>query len=129
MDIQKGLVVTDSTPFQPMPVALVTIGQAATALQISSRTVYRLIESGELKPVKIGRLVRIPVSQIYSWIDKQSQTEDNGSCTEPHDTSGGVLCRNEKRTATGSVVGRTVRSGGRPLPTQAVKGLDDLLAR
>ena len=129
MDSQKGLAMTDTAPFQPMPVALVTINQAATALQVSSRTVYRLIELGELKPIKIGRLSRIPVSQIYSWIEKQTQSEDNDPCTESHGTSGGVLCRTERKTATGLANARTVRTGGRPLPTQAVKGLDDLLAR
>ena len=43
---------------------LVTVREAASFLRISARTVYRLIESGQLGAVRIGKQWRIPVSDL-----------------------------------------------------------------
>jgi excisionase family DNA binding protein len=43
---------------------LVTVREAASFLRISARTVYRLIESGEMGAVRIGKQWRIPVSEL-----------------------------------------------------------------
>ncbi len=43
---------------------LVTVREAANFLRISSRTVYRLIESGQLGAVRIGKQWRIPASDL-----------------------------------------------------------------
>jgi excisionase family DNA binding protein len=39
---------------------LYTVAEAAEALRISPRTVYRLIEAGEIGAVRIGKQWRIP---------------------------------------------------------------------
>ena len=43
---------------------LVNVREAADFLRISARTVYRLIESGQMGAVRIGKQWRIPVSEL-----------------------------------------------------------------
>jgi excisionase family DNA binding protein len=43
---------------------LVTVREAANYLRISARTVYRLIESGQIGAVRIGKQWRIPVGDL-----------------------------------------------------------------
>lgn len=48
-----------------------TIPQAAEALQCSPRQIHYMIQSGELRRVKVGRKVRIPVSELHRWQQEQ----------------------------------------------------------
>lgn len=43
---------------------LVTVREAASYLRISARTVYRLIESGQISAVRIGKQWRIPANDL-----------------------------------------------------------------
>jgi excisionase family DNA binding protein len=43
---------------------LVTVREAANYLRISARTVYRLIESGQIGAVRIGKQWRIPSGDL-----------------------------------------------------------------
>ena len=43
---------------------LITVREAASYLRISARTVYRLIESGQIGAVRIGKQWRIPVNDL-----------------------------------------------------------------
>lgn len=43
---------------------LITVREAANYLRISARTVYRLIESGQIGAVRIGKQWRIPVGDL-----------------------------------------------------------------
>ena len=43
---------------------LITVREAANLLRISARTVYRLIESGQIGAVRIGKQWRIPASDL-----------------------------------------------------------------
>jgi excisionase family DNA binding protein len=53
----------------PSPVSpLMTIAEAATALRVSTKTVRRLLDRGELHRVRVGRLVRIRVEDIEQYI-------------------------------------------------------------
>jgi excisionase family DNA binding protein len=47
---------------------LVTIPQAATMLAVGRSSVYELIWSGDIQPVRIGRCVRIPVKQLQQFV-------------------------------------------------------------
>lgn len=49
------------------PLAL-TIPQAAEALAISPRQVYRLIDANALEAVHIGRAVRIPTDALTAYL-------------------------------------------------------------
>lgn len=57
-----------------------TVKQAAKILQVAERTVWNWIESGKLRAVKIGKVVRIPASAFkalgFSVIE--DATDDHG---------------------------------------------------
>ncbi len=40
------------------------IAEVARRLQLHPRTIYRLIERGELRGVKVGRVRRVPVAEL-----------------------------------------------------------------
>lgn len=44
------------------------VGQIASALSVSPKTVFRLIESGKLKAVKIGQQWRVPEAELQAMI-------------------------------------------------------------
>ena len=52
------------------PLRLLTTQQAAELLQVSKRTVARLISRKELPALKIGGQRRISVSQLAKWIEE-----------------------------------------------------------
>jgi excisionase family DNA binding protein len=57
----------EATPPPLLP--LMTIGEAATILHVSPRTIRRIIERGELEVVRIGRSIRVrreDIKQIIS---------------------------------------------------------------
>jgi excisionase family DNA binding protein len=41
-----------------------TIKQLAELLQVTPRTISRMLARGDLKPLRIGRYVRIPMSEV-----------------------------------------------------------------
>lgn len=47
---------------------LLTVAEAQTALSISRPTLYRLMASGEIHSVKLGRSRRIPQSSLDDFI-------------------------------------------------------------
>ncbi len=58
---------TNSTPHRLVH----PINEAAELLAVDRRTVYRLIASGELKPVRIGSRQRIPAEQLARLVRPQ----------------------------------------------------------
>jgi excisionase family DNA binding protein len=53
----------------PQEAALLTLDQVAAILQISRRTVQRLIQAGELPALKLGhRTVRLPAGSVRRFI-------------------------------------------------------------
>ena len=57
---------------EPAPAQLagmLNVGDVAKLLRCSTRTVYRLSDSGRMpRPVKLGALVRWPREQVQRWI-------------------------------------------------------------
>lgn len=49
---------------QPIELLLITVKQAAEALQVSQRTIWNLIERGDLWSVKIANTRRVPLDEI-----------------------------------------------------------------
>lgn len=49
---------------------LLTVCDAAEVLSVSRSTTYRLIASGELEVVRIGRSVRVPVVAVVALVDR-----------------------------------------------------------
>ncbi len=54
---------------QDNPKVLLSPDQAAEALGCGRTQVYSLISDGRLRSVKIGRLRRIPVSELHRYVD------------------------------------------------------------
>lgn len=48
---------------------LVTIEEAGKLLCLSRSSVYRLIDSGDIEAVHIGRAVRVPVTALAVFVD------------------------------------------------------------
>ena len=47
---------------------LLTDKEAAYRLGVSQSTIWNLIRAGDLRPVRIGRLVRFPVGELERFI-------------------------------------------------------------
>jgi excisionase family DNA binding protein len=45
-----------------------TVSEVAAALRVSNMTVYRLVSSGELPAVKVGRCLRLPVEEVDRYL-------------------------------------------------------------
>lgn len=48
----------------PINKSVLTVAEAASALSVSSNTIYKLLDSGTIKASKIGRSWKIPVESI-----------------------------------------------------------------
>jgi excisionase family DNA binding protein len=53
-------------------VRLLTVPQACETLNISRMSLYRLMETGDLRRVKIGRSVRIRVEDVLALIERET---------------------------------------------------------
>lgn len=51
---------------------LLTVREVADAMRVSHMTVYRLIKSGELPAIRVGRNFRIRESQLDRYFDTQT---------------------------------------------------------
>ena len=50
-----------------------TTASTARLLDCSVRTVYRLVDRGELSPVRLGRVLRFEVSEIERYLDRHRE--------------------------------------------------------
>ena len=46
--------------------------EAARTLRISERSLYSLVQSGQLKPIRIGRSVRISLTELERFITEKT---------------------------------------------------------
>ena len=58
------------------PLDLLTIPETAQCLRVSVRTVFRLIQDGELKPVRIRGCTRLAASELAHVVDRASGGKD-----------------------------------------------------
>lgn len=56
---------------QPGEVAFMTVAEVAGIMRVSKMTVYRLVHSGELPAVRVGRSFRVPEDAVTEYL-KQS---------------------------------------------------------
>ncbi len=52
--------------------SLLTVAEVASAMRISTMTVYRLIKSGELPAVRVGRSYRVRGSAVEQYLASRS---------------------------------------------------------
>jgi excisionase family DNA binding protein len=57
---------------------LLTVGEVADAMRVSNMTIYRLIKSGQLAAVRVGKSYRIRESDVNRYLAERSvRTEAN----------------------------------------------------
>ncbi len=50
---------------------LLTAAEVADQLRVSTMTIYRLIRSGELPAVRVGRHYRVRSNDLEAWLSEQ----------------------------------------------------------
>ena len=58
--------------------AFLTIREACDAFRVGRTTLYRIIKSGRLPVLKIGRATRIRVSDLERWVASLSTSKNGG---------------------------------------------------
>ena len=56
---------------------LVRIPEAAQRLGLSRSSVYELIAAGELRVIRYGRAVRVPVGELAAWVERRARAGDD----------------------------------------------------
>ncbi|MGH3911324.1 MAG: helix-turn-helix domain-containing protein [Pseudonocardiaceae bacterium] len=54
----------------PGPVQFLTVAEVAAMMRVSKMTVYRLVHSGELPAVRVGRSFRVPAEAVHGYLEK-----------------------------------------------------------
>jgi excisionase family DNA binding protein len=49
-------------------VRFLTVAEVATLMRVSKMTVYRLVHSGELTAVRVGRSYRVPEKAVHDYL-------------------------------------------------------------
>jgi excisionase family DNA binding protein len=49
-------------------VKFLTVAEVATLMRVSKMTVYRLVHSGELTAVRVGRSFRVPEHAVHQYL-------------------------------------------------------------
>lgn len=102
------------------PLAL-TLDAAAKALSISPRTVRRLLDAGELTPVRIGRALRVSSASVRDFVERSEDapgTSTRRAILPGSQHSGGAKCRTS---------GSGAHTGGSITPIRRGTELDALL--
>jgi excisionase family DNA binding protein len=49
-------------------IKFLTVAEVATVMRVSKMTVYRLVHSGELASVRVGRSFRVPERAVHEYL-------------------------------------------------------------
>jgi excisionase family DNA binding protein len=60
------------------PPAFLTVAEVADTMRVSGMTVYRLIHSGELRAVRVGRSFRVPAEALDEYLASAGAVEEFG---------------------------------------------------
>jgi excisionase family DNA binding protein len=55
-------------------IEFLTVAETATTMRVSKMTIYRLIHTGELEALQVGRSFRIPVSAAIAYMQSSYLT-------------------------------------------------------
>lgn len=50
--------------------AFMTVAEVAAVMRVSKMTVYRLVHSGELPAVRVGRSFRVPEKAVHAYLEE-----------------------------------------------------------
>jgi excisionase family DNA binding protein len=56
----------------PTGAELLTVAEVSTMLRVSKMTIYRMVHSGELTHVRVGRSFRIPSDAVRTILDSRT---------------------------------------------------------
>lgn len=59
---------------QPERVRFLTVSEVAQGMRVSKMTVYRLLHSGELPGVRVGRSFRVPADALEVYLRSSATT-------------------------------------------------------
>jgi excisionase family DNA binding protein len=65
-------------PEQITVTSLLTYRQAAEVLGVTDRTVWKLVDQGDLPAVRFGRSVRIDPADLRAFVESAKRTEQAG---------------------------------------------------
>ncbi|GJF29794.1 transcriptional regulator [Kitasatospora sp. NE20-6] len=69
MHTGKGRVMVMSSGERPLQeVAFLTVAEVAAVMRVSKMTVYRLVHSGELPAIRVGRSFRVPEQAVHAYL-------------------------------------------------------------
>jgi len=51
-------------------VKFLTVAEVAAMMRVSKMTVYRLVHSGEMPAVRVGRSFRVPEKAVHDYLDR-----------------------------------------------------------
>lgn len=51
-------------------VRFLTVAEVAALMRVSKMTVYRLVHSGELAAVRVGRSFRVPDTAVHAYLNE-----------------------------------------------------------
>ena len=73
--------VTTAVVNAPAVKRLLTVGEMAGYLQISNATVYRMVRSGDIPCVRVGRSIGFRLAAVEARLEESNRTEDKKSET------------------------------------------------
>ncbi len=50
--------------------AFLTVAEVADAMRVSRMTVYRLVHSGEMPAIRVGKSYRVPASALEQYLEQ-----------------------------------------------------------
>ncbi|MQA60815.1 MAG: helix-turn-helix domain-containing protein [Actinophytocola sp.] len=55
---------------RPAQVQFLTVAEVAAMMRVSKMTVYRLVHSGELPAVRVGKSFRVPEKSVHEYLQR-----------------------------------------------------------
>ncbi len=64
---------------------LLKVTEVSQLTDFPKNTVYGLISSGQLRSIRLGKAIRVPMTALAEWIEKNQSSDQNEACpqTEP----------------------------------------------
>lgn len=95
---------------------------------VSTRTVRRLLEAGEIEPRRVGRRLLVCAASVRIFVDRSGPAEENAGRVGRDVREESTCLESAKRgTRTVSIGGRIRRTGGRRTRTQVAEELAKVL--
>jgi excisionase family DNA binding protein len=60
----------ENDPGDVSGVKFLTVAEVAQVMRVSKMTVYRLVHSGELPAVRVGRSFRVPEDEVNKYLER-----------------------------------------------------------